>query len=191
MIVNQTIPELLKIKAEGKAKSIGISAYPLNVLAHVARRVKVDFVLTYAHYTLQNTLLEKYMSDFEAAGCAVIAASPLCLGYFRSEGPPEFHFASAEMKALVPAVNAVCQKYNLNVSHLATKFAMQSPLAKSHRICNTLIGISKASEVEETLLCLEEYTDVEKKAISEILEVLKPFHNYSWKSGNQKYKDLV
>jgi len=191
IVITQTIPELFKIKAEGKTRAVGISGYPLNVLLHIARRVKVDFVLTYAHLTIQNQLLEKYLADFEATGCAIINASPLCLGFFRAEGPPEFHFAPAAMKGLAPSLNEVCKKYNLNISQLATKFSMQSELAKSGRICNTLIGITSPVQVDEAVLSVKEFTEQEKLAVHEMQAILKPFMNYSWDSGHAKYKNLM
>jgi len=190
VVVTECLPELQKLKDEGVAKSIGISGYPLNVLLHVARRVPVDFVLTYAHYTLQNELLAQHIEAFEALGCGLISASSLCLGFFRPQGPPDFHFACDEMKSLAPQINAICVEHGLNIAKLATKYAVHAPLAKSGRINTTLIGFAKASEVDDALQGLEEFTQIEQDVILKIKAVLKPFHNYTWPSGNEKFKSL-
>lgn len=95
-VINETVPALRELQKEGKVRFVGVSGYPLNVppsltspsrffrspnqrkvLLYVAQRVKLDFVLTYCHYNLQNTLLEEYLpgTSFQCALSWIILIS--------------------------------------------------------------------------------------------------------------------
>ena len=56
-IVNETLPALRKLKEQGKVRFIGISGYPMNIFRYVLDRTELDVILSYNHYTLQNTML--------------------------------------------------------------------------------------------------------------------------------------
>src|SRR5215469_4278599 len=56
-IVNETLPALRKIQQQGKVKYIGISGYPMHIFKWVGDRAPLDVILSYNHYTLQNTML--------------------------------------------------------------------------------------------------------------------------------------
>src|ERR1700677_4110100 len=56
-IVNETLPALRKIQEQGKVKYVGISGYPMKMFRYVADRAPLDVILSYNHYTLQNTML--------------------------------------------------------------------------------------------------------------------------------------
>src|SRR4029079_19739741 len=55
-IVDETLPALRKIQAQGKVRFVGISGYPMNIFRYVLDRTPLDVVLSYNHYTLQNTM---------------------------------------------------------------------------------------------------------------------------------------
>ena len=71
--------------------------YPLDVLLKVAEHQHakgqpLDIVLSYCHYTLQNTLFADYAPKFKAAGVRYLMnASPLCMALLRDEKTPEWH----------------------------------------------------------------------------------------------------
>ena len=52
LIINEAIPAAMKAKEMGKTRFIGITGLPVRYLAHVARQVEVDTVLSWAHYNL-------------------------------------------------------------------------------------------------------------------------------------------
>jgi len=47
----------------GKIKYIGITGYPLEIFEKVLEKskVQIDTILTYCHYTLNDTSLEEYL----------------------------------------------------------------------------------------------------------------------------------
>ncbi|KAG6514726.1 hypothetical protein ZIOFF_025096 [Zingiber officinale] len=102
-IVNETIPALQKIKESGKARFIGITGLPLGIFTYVLDRVppgSVDVVLSYCHYGINDSTLVDLLPYLKSKGVGVITASPLAMGLLTDVGPPEWHPAPSELKAL-------------------------------------------------------------------------------------------
>jgi len=102
-IVNETIPALQKLKETGKVRYIGITGLPLNVFTYVLDRVppgSVDVILSYCHYSINDTSLEDLLPYLKSKGVGVITASPLSMGLLTENGPPEWHPAPSELKLL-------------------------------------------------------------------------------------------
>src|SRR3954467_4492351 len=55
-IVEETIPKLRQLQEQGKVRFVGISGYPMKAFRYVLDRTDLDVVLSYNHYTLQNTM---------------------------------------------------------------------------------------------------------------------------------------
>src|SRR5947209_4962424 len=54
-IVNETLPALEKVKAQGKVRFVGVSGYSMSMFRYALDRTDLDVILSYNHYTLQNT----------------------------------------------------------------------------------------------------------------------------------------
>jgi len=191
-IVKQAIPEMRKLQKEGKVHYVGISGYPLDVLLAVARTVKVDFVLTYAHYAIQNVKLANYVEEFQKLGVGIINASPFVLAFFTRQGPPTTHYAPPEMKQLSPVISKLCDEKGVDVSQLAIKFSIHSPLAKNGAVATTLVGIANPEQVESAVKCLAPLTTTEKELVQRAQEILGPkWMNYSWREGHSNQDKLL
>jgi len=53
-IVDETLPALERVRQSGKVRYIGFSGYPQKIFRWICDRAKVDCVLSYNQYTLQN-----------------------------------------------------------------------------------------------------------------------------------------
>lgn len=103
-IVNETIPALLKLKEAGKTRFIGITGLPLGIFPYVLDRVPpgaIDVILSYCHYSINDTTLEDLLPYLKSKGVGVISASPLAMGLLTESGPPEWHPASPELKVFL------------------------------------------------------------------------------------------
>jgi len=188
IVINETVPSLRELQKEGLVRYVGISGYPLNVLLFVAQRVKLDYVLTYCHYNLQNTMLAEYIDAFEACGVGLISAAPIALRFFTKIGPPAWHPAKDEMKALVPQLNKYCDDAGTDIAKVAVQYSLRLPLAKNGRIACTLSGMAAPAEVDAAIECLDQ--EPNKGLVDKILKDLKPYHNYTWPSGNAEFEKL-
>ncbi|KAJ1956819.1 hypothetical protein IWQ62_005219, partial [Dispira parvispora] len=103
-VVDQALPELFQLKAEGVVREVGISGYPLPVLLRIAeiqyqRDQPLDVVLSYCHYNLHNQQFQRVAPQFRSWGVRwLINASPLSMGLFRPQGPPDWHPACASLR---------------------------------------------------------------------------------------------
>src|SRR3954464_14005455 len=64
-IVEETLPALEKIRQQGKVRFIGVSGYPMKLFRYILDRAPLDVILSYNHYTLQNTMLADLLPYLE------------------------------------------------------------------------------------------------------------------------------
>src|SRR2546422_2251937 len=56
-IVDEALPALRQLKEQGKVRFIGVTGFPLKIFRHVPDRTELDCMLSYCHYSLNNTSL--------------------------------------------------------------------------------------------------------------------------------------
>jgi D-arabinose 1-dehydrogenase len=137
--VLEAVKELRRIRdTEGTLKYIGISGYPLPVLCSLAHRVlretgePLDAVMSYANFTVQNTLLATAgIDELKAAGVDVVPnASPLAMGLLRREGVPigsmgNWHPSSNELRAAVKRASDFCDRHDEQLEVVAIRYALE------------------------------------------------------------------
>ncbi|CAG7898280.1 unnamed protein product [Brassica rapa] len=182
-IVSETIPTLQKLKEEGKIRFIGITGLPFNVFTYVLDRVPprtIDVILSYCHYSINDSTLLDMLPYFKSKGVGVITASPLSMGLFTEQGPPEWHPASPEIKSACKFAVAHCKSKGKKI----TKLALQYSLANK-AISSVLVGMGSVSEVEENVTAFTELEGLgmDQETLSEIEAILEPIKNLTWPSG--------
>ncbi|KAF3617451.1 L-galactose dehydrogenase [Capsicum chacoense] len=185
-IVNETLPALLKLKQAGKIRFIGITGLPLGIFTYVLDRVPpgtVDVILSYCHYSINDSTLEDLLPYLKSKGVGVISASPLSMGLLTEAGGPEWHPASSELKAACRAAVDHCKERGKNISKLALQYSLTNT-----DISTILVGMKSVKEVEENIAAALELATVgmDEEALSEITEILKPVKNQTWPSGIQQ-----
>ncbi|KAF1743586.1 hypothetical protein MXB_5450 [Myxobolus squamalis] len=139
LILSETIPALKFLKDHGKTKNIGISGYSLSFLKDIIVKstIKIDFVITYSRYTIFDDTLKDFLSFFEVSfsvidrkeqNIVVINGSPTGMGLLTQSGPPYWHPAHQTLKDSCKLVVSEFEKYNLNVSECAVKYALNNQL---------------------------------------------------------------
>ncbi|KAI8052481.1 NADP-dependent oxidoreductase domain-containing protein [Syncephalis plumigaleata] len=173
--------------------------YPLDTLLRIAKKQAergppLDIILSYCHYTLQNTLLEQYIPQFRTAGVAkVMNASPLCMGLFRDM----IHPTSSELRQATRHC-AACVVIRLSIANLALRFSMQFTQADTIMVgCSTpdeldcaldhFIAIRNSSQyVRNTdtsnYKTILSQTDKYLSCLHKVQLLLAPYHNVSWES---------
>ncbi|KAL9415419.1 hypothetical protein AB3S75_043665 [Citrus x aurantiifolia] len=182
-IVNETIPALQKQKEAGKIRFIGITGLPLEIFTYVLDRVPpgaVDVILSYCHYSINDSTLEDLLPYLKSKGVGVISASPLAMGLLTDNGPPEWHPASPELKSACKAAAARCKEKGKNIS----KIAMQYSLSNKD-ISSVLVGMNSVKQVQENVTAASELAlfGKDQEALTEVEAILKPVKNQTWPSG--------
>jgi len=154
IVINETLPTLEQLVKEGKARFIGVSAYPISVLKECLTRaagrfdvsntsfpfhllyfklknVTITFrlpfqtVLTYARYTLTDETLLEYLDFFKSQNLGVICAAAHALGLLTNGGPQPWHPASADQKAIARKASEICKERGVELGKLAMFYTMK------------------------------------------------------------------
>ncbi|CAI9104175.1 OLC1v1002805C5 [Oldenlandia corymbosa var. corymbosa] len=185
-IVNETIPALLEIKKAGKTRFIGITGLPLGIFNYVLDRVPpdtVDVILSYCHYSINDTTLEDMLPYLKSKGVGVITASPLAMGLLTESGPPDWHPAPPELKAACKTAADYCKEKGKDVSKLSLQFSLSNK-----DISTVLVGMNSVSQVQMNVSAAKELeaVGIDGKTLSEVEDILKPVKNLTWPSGIQQ-----
>lgn len=179
-VVTETAEVLHRLKAEGKARFIGMSCYPLGLLKLAIEKCNLDVVISYCNFNLQNRrLLTELLSTAESHGVGVLNASPLAMGLLTKQGPPPWHPGGAEILAVSRAAVEACQKMGGDISELAMQFCLHEK-----RIPSTISGAATLQELQANLQACDETPDAELLAAVEA--ALAPVRDRTWPSGNWK-----
>ncbi|PIA51839.1 hypothetical protein AQUCO_01000015v1 [Aquilegia coerulea] len=184
-IVSETIPALQKLKEVGKIRHIGITGLPLEVFTYVLDRVPpgtVDVILSYCHYSVNDTTLEDLLPYLKSKGVGVISASPLAMGLLTHNGPPEWHPASPELKSACKDAANYCKEKGKNISKLAMQFSLSN-----RGISSVLVGMNSVRQVEENVAAAVELAifGMDVGILREVEAILEPVKNQTWPSGIQ------
>ncbi|MQL94573.1 hypothetical protein Taro_027207 [Colocasia esculenta] len=182
-IVKETIPAIQKLKDAGKVRFVGITGLPLGVFTYVLDRVPqgaVDVILSYCHYSINDTALVDLLPYLKSKGVGVISASPLAMGLLTDNGPPEWHPASPELKSACRAAAGHCREKGKNVSKLALQYSL-----RNNEIASILVGMNSVKQVEENVAAALELSSsgVDEGLLQEVEAILEPVKNQTWPSG--------
>jgi L-galactose dehydrogenase len=181
-IVDETIPALRNIQASGKARFIGITGYPLKVFPYVLGRAEVDCVLTYCHYSLNNTSLRTLFFTLAGHAVGIINAAALSMGLLTNEGPPAWHPAPHEIWSVCKRAAEFCRERGKDIAELALAFAVSEP-----SICTTLVGMASLDELNRNLKVVD--TPPDAGLLGEVQQILAPIRNKTWSTPGQSVID--
>lgn len=135
--VFEAVGTLLELKEKGKIRYVGISGYPLPLLAQLAAKIRdkfgrpVDCIQSYCHFTIMNTTLyTKHLPEFIKAGVdCVFNASPLSMGLLRAGGVPvgklgSWHPAPNELCEIVKEASDWVESQGDNLASVALRYAI-------------------------------------------------------------------
>lgn len=178
-VVEETIPALQKLKQQGKVQKIGVSALPLKTFRKLLERTRVDAILSYCHYCLNDITLVQLFPYLKARGAGIINASPFAMGLLTEKGPPKWHPAPAAIRDVCAKAVQYCKRRKANITRLALQFAVAN-----RDIATTVVGTASPKKMKENVRWLEERLD--QKLLAEVQEILAPIQNKAWPSGRKE-----
>ncbi len=182
-ILNETIPAMRKLQQAGKCRWVGITGYPVKMLADVARRGGVDTVLSYCHYNLMITDMDDHLTPVcKELGIGLINASPLHMRILTEKGAPDWHPAPQAVKDAGRRVAELCRAGGADVSAVALRFCLDHPY-----VATTLVGMSKQPHVETNVRVLQ--AKVDPALMRQIRQAVAPVFNAVWPSGRPENND--
>jgi L-galactose dehydrogenase len=175
-IIAETLPALREVQAAGKARYVGITCLPIKLYKYVMDRAEVDQIQSYCHYCLNDTSLLSLLPYFKDRGVAVFNSAPLAMRLLTLEDPPDWHPASAELRAKCAEAARYCQQRGADIAKLALQFSVANP-----DIPVNIIGSADPNRMLKNIQEIDEPLDEE--LLLEVLNILEPVHNVTWPSG--------
>ncbi len=178
-IVNETIPALRKVQEQGKVRFVGITGMPVKIFPSVLDRIDVDTILSYCHYSVNDTSLEDLLPYLTEKNIGLINASPLSMGLLSQRGAPDWHPATDEIKQVCAQAAKYCADNGKSLEKLAVQFSVRNP-----EIPTTLVGTANPENMRKNIGWVEEAIDEE--LLQEVRKILKPIHNKTWPIGKEE-----
>lgn len=176
-IIEEAIPAIQEIKKSGKARFIGITGLPVSYLAQIAREVEIDTVLSWAHYNLlEDEINDELVPLSKEKGFGLMNAAPLMQRILSDAPLPEWHRSPDEVKAMQPILLEMCQKYGVQLSDVALRYAMDHP-----DIATTIVGMNKPEIIEQNVKAVD--FEIPESLLKEITTLLVPVKNKMWFEG--------
>ena len=181
-IVEETLPALRAIQRQGKVRFVGISGYPMNIFRYVLDRADLDVVLSYNHYTLQNTMLADLVPYLKARGVGIMNAAPFSARLLTNAPLPPWHKATPEVRAIAHRAADHCAAQGVDIAQLALQFSL------AHEdMATCIVGSANPENVRKWA----EWADqpIDAKLLEEVLEILRPIHNWFYLEGRPENND--
>jgi aryl-alcohol dehydrogenase-like predicted oxidoreductase len=181
-IVNETLPALRQIQQQGKVRFIGISGYPMNIFRYVLDRTELDVVLSYNHFTLQNTMLADHVPYLKQKGVGIMNAAPFSARLLTNSPLPVWHKATPEVRAICRKAAEHCAKGGVDIAQLAVQYSLANA-----DLTTCIVGSANPDNVRKWVEWSE--LPLDQQLVLEVLEILSPIHNWYYIEGRPENND--
>jgi aryl-alcohol dehydrogenase-like predicted oxidoreductase len=183
-IVDETLPALRKIQEQGKVRFIGISGYPMNIFSFILEQTDLDVVLSYNHYTLQNTMFAGLVPMLQERGVGIMNAAPFSARLLTNAPLPPWHKATEEVRAICRKAAEFCSDQGVDIAQLAVQFSVAHP-----DMTTCITGSANPERIRQWTEWVEQPTD--QSLLESVLEILQPINNWFYVEGREENNDPV
>jgi len=181
-VVDETLPALHKLKEQGKVRFIGVSGYPMNIFRYVLDRAGLDVVLSYNHYTLQNTMLADLVPYLKQKGVGVMNAAPFSARLLTNAPLPPWHKATPLVRETARKAAAHCASKGVDIAQLALQFSLAN-----EDLATCVVGSANPANVRKWVDWADAPTDA--ALLGEVLDILRPIHDWFYVEGRPENND--
>jgi L-galactose dehydrogenase len=181
-IVDETLPALRKEQQKGKVRFIGVSGYPMKMFRFILDQTDLDVVLSYNHYTLQNTMFADLVPYLQGRDVGIINAAPFSARLLSNSPLPPWHKATPEVRETARRAAEHCARHGSDIAKLALQFSVANPAMTT---CVT--GSANPERVREWAGWVEEPLD--QQLLKDVQEILRPIHNWNYTEGRPENND--
>jgi aryl-alcohol dehydrogenase-like predicted oxidoreductase len=181
-VVDETLPALRKLRDAGKVRFIGVSGYPMNVFRFVLDRTDLDVILSYNHYTLQNTMLADLVPYLTSKGVGIMNAAPFSARLLTNAPLPPWHKATPEVRAICRLPAEHCSKKRVDIAQLALQYSIAN-----EDMATCIVGSASPENVRKWVEWSEK--PIDEALLAEVLDILKPIHDWFYVEGRPENND--
>jgi L-galactose dehydrogenase len=181
-IVNETLPALQTLKDQGKVRFIGVSGYPMNIFKYVLDRADLDVVLSYNHYTLQNTMLADLVPYLKGRGVGIMNAAPFSARLLTNAPLPPWHKATPLVREVARRAAEHCSSNEVDIAQLALQFAIAND-----DMATCVVGSANPQNVRKWIAWAD--APLDRVLVDEVHAILRPIHNWFYIEGRPENND--
>lgn len=181
-IVNETLPAMRRMRDKGKLRFIGVSGYPMKIFKYILEQTDLDVILSYNHYTLQNTMLADIVPMLKQRGVGVMNAAPFAARLLTNATLPAWHKATPKVRELAKAAANHCASKGVDIAQLAVQFSVANP-----DMATCIIGSADPKNVRKWVDWVEK--PIDQQLLAEVLKILAPVHNWHHIEGRPENND--
>lgn len=181
-IISDTLPALRKVQQAGKVRFIGVSGYPMKMFRYVLDRSDLDVVLSYNHYTLQNTMLADMVPYLKSKRVGIMNAAPFSARLLTRATLPPWHKATDEVRSICRQAAEHCQTRGVDIAQLALQFSIR------HEDMTTCVtGSANPDRIAQWAQWIQE--PIDEELLGQVQKILKPIHNWFYIEGRPENND--
>jgi L-galactose dehydrogenase len=176
-IVDETLPALRKIQQAGKVRYIGVSGYPMKIFRFILEQTRLDCVLSYNQYTLQNTRFGEEMVPYlKAKGVGAMNAGPFSARLLTNAPLPAWLKEPETVKAAARQAAAHCASKGVDIAKLALQFSLANP-----DIATTVSGSANPENIRKWARWAAE--PVDRELLAQVQAIFAPVKNVGHVEG--------
>src|SRR4029077_3924727 len=175
-IVAETLPALREIQKQGKVRFVGVSGYPMKIFKFILDQTDLDVVLSYNHYTLQNTMFGDLVPYLKSKNVGIMNAAPFSARLLTNDPLPPWHKATAEVRRIAKAAAEHCAKRGSDIAKLALQFSIANP-----QMTTCITGSARPERIRQWAQWAAEPMDGE--LLEEVQAILKTIRNWFYVEG--------
>ena len=176
-IVDETLPALERARQAGKLRFIGFSGYPQKIFQFICDQARVDCVLNYNQYTLQNTrFADETIPYLKSKGVGVMNAGPFSARLLTDAPLPAWLKEPEEVKVAARQAAELCRSRGSSIAKLALQFAIANP-----DIATTVAGSANPANVRAWAAWAAEPLDEE--LVRDVQAIFAPVKNVGHTEG--------
>lgn len=181
-IVDETLPALREIQRQGKVRYIGVSGYPMSNLTFILDQTNLDVVLSYNHYTLQNTMFDEMVPYLKEKGVGIMNAAPFSARLLTNAPLPEWHKATPFVRETCEKAAAHCTASGIDIAQLALQFSIAN-----EEMTTCITGSANQARIRQWAEWAE--IPLDETLVAEVQDILKPIHNWFYTEGRPENND--
>ena len=183
-IVDETLPALRRVQQQGKVRFVGVSGYPMKMFQFILDQTPLDVVLSYNHYTLQNTMYGDLVPYLKAKNVGIMNAAPFSARLLTNDPLPPWHKATPEVRRIAKAAADHCAARGSDLAKLALQFSIANP-----DMTTCVTGSARPERVREWARWAAEPLD--QQLLAEVQTILQPIHNWFYIEGRPENNDAL
>ena len=181
-IVEETLPAIRKIQEAGKVRFVGVSGYPMAMFRDILDRADLDVILSYNHFTLQNTMLAELVPYLKGKGVGIMNAAPFSARLLTNATLPPWHKATPKVREVARQAADHCSSKGVDIAQLALQYSL------AHAdMATCVVGSANPENVQKWAEWAS--LPIDEELLGEVLTILKPIHDWHYTEGRPENND--